>query len=624
MSDIISKQDEVAAKQTELDNQLGDAVKRKDYTAMNIALQAGANVNAANHRGASLLLQATQSKEEQMAKFLLANGADPAIADMQGVSPMIVASRNGSLALVKDLLAHGGDANAKDKNGSSALMESILGDHTDVAVHLIKNHAKVDQLSRMGSQALLFAAERKNLPVIEALLAAGADANCRDQYQLTPLIAVSWGAFDSKSEAGKEQAAIAQQKAKAQKKDAGDAPDTPAMLCAQALIAAGADVNAKGRSGLTALANASTTGVWALCHLLIDKGADVNVHSVEGPQGGYSPLMMAIAAKKPDLTDKILSRNGDINYKNSQKLRAVDMAIDHLAGVLLNPKATEERKLAARANFMSLIQAGGALDAQTPGEGLGIVHVAAVAGDMELLKMALGDAKAARVAAKGGQTALHLAIQFRKEKVVDALLASDTTDTNARDKEGHTPLHTLSFNPVPRALKEILDATPGARRAALIEKIHASSRSIATKLLARGANINAVDNEGWTPLLEAVRQNSMGDAGPDVKYIDFLLENGSDVTMRNKSSDHAALLAAKVGRIDLLEKFFARLEETGNQKMIKNFIVDSAWTAPEHYSMMDSYAKRSNGPRTRALTSTPWMTMGKKRSSSPRPPTPRN
>jgi ankyrin repeat protein len=583
--------DTTAQSQQDLDDALIQAFKKKDIAAMAAAVKNGANVNHVSMRGASMLLQATQNRHESLATWLLDNGADPSQGDLQGLTPMLVACRTGQQSLVKGFVERGNaDLNKADRLGSSPLMEALLGDHTETALYLIKKKAKIDQVTRMGSQALFIAAERKNAEVVRALLAAGANPNCRDTYDLTPLISASMGAFPNTDE-GREAQMKAQQLA-GKDKDVGDAPDTPAMLVAQALIDAGADVNAKGRSGLTALVNASISGVWALCHALIDKGADVNVHSVEGPQGGYSPLMMAIAAKKTDLANKILDRNGEINYKNSAGMRAVDIAITQLGAVLLNPKSTPEKKTSARENFLRIIQSGGDLDARSRPEGLGLVHVAALAGDLELLNMALGDPKASKVVAENGETAAHLAVQFRKEKALSALLDSPVVDVNAKDKQGHSPLHVLSFNPVPPVLQAMLQmAATQAIRDNLVATIHKSSRSLAKKLLEKGADINVQDNEGWTPLLEAVRQNASSDKGPNREYLDFLVENGADPSIRNKNSDHAALVTAKLGNQELTSVFFDIFRKSGQTDLIENFVVDSAWTAPEHFSLMENYGK---------------------------------
>ena len=65
-------------------------------------------------------------------------------------------------------------------------------------------------------------------------------------------------------------------------------------------------------------------------------------------------------------------------------------------------------------------------------------------------------------------------------------------------------------------------------------------------LIARGADVNIVGEEGVTPLMTAVMRN-------DVKSVNFLLKAGADVNKADFYSDTALMWAARTGHIKCLE-----------------------------------------------------------------------
>ena len=76
----------------------------------------------------------------------------------------------------------------------------------------------------------------------------------------------------------------------------------------QALLAKGADVNAKGRNGVTALMAASENGRRDVLQTLLAKGADVNAKTNDGAtalmaacQNGHSDVVQALLAVKAGL-----------------------------------------------------------------------------------------------------------------------------------------------------------------------------------------------------------------------------------------------------------------------------------------------------------------------------------
>ena len=101
------------------------------------------------------------------------------------------------------------------------------------------------------------------------------------------------------------------------------------------------------------------------------------------------------------------------------------------------------------------------------------------------------------------------AVRAGNSKEVARLLARPGADVAIRDKDGRTLLHNL--------VAELIKLTDSAK-VPLYECLEL--------LLAKGADINAGDNHGNSPLADAVKLG-------DVKTVEFLLKNGANVNTRD-------------------------------------------------------------------------------------------
>jgi len=83
-------------------------------------------------------------------------------------------------------------------------------------------------------------------------------------------------------------------------------------------IAAGADVNAKGKYGRTPLHYAASRGLKKIIELLIARGADVNTKIEVGDYKGQTPLDGAIQWNRTETADLLRKHGGKI----SEELKA--------------------------------------------------------------------------------------------------------------------------------------------------------------------------------------------------------------------------------------------------------------------------------------------------------------
>jgi len=281
------------------------------------------------------------------------------------------------------------------------------------------------------------------------------------------------------------------------------------------LLAKGADVNAMGRSGLTALMAAANA---AVAEALIAKGADVNV---KGPTG-LTALTHAISWNRIDVAQVLLARGADPNAKGisgSQVLR--DAAVRGQATVV-----------------RALLEKGADPNAKDDLGMTALLH--AVALSHSAVVEALLD-KGADPNAKDryGQPALLLAAERGDEAGVRALL-----------RKGADPKAIASFSPMGGT-----NADTALKRAAA-----KGSTGVVRALLDNGADIDAKGGSGETALMIAVK------AGREA-VVRLLLEKGADIDARNQAGQSALGIAEASRRTAIVQILLAKAAAgTGKEK----------------------------------------------------------
>lgn len=142
------------------DTLLLQAAKQNNVAAVKLLLASGANANAMNHQKRDLLNTAVSKKNAQMAELALKHGADPTlVTSVYEGSALIYATHQGEVEIVEMLIAAGAPLNRVNNLGWTALLEAtILGD---------------------GGP--------RHQRIVDALLTAGADASIKDRQGRTPL-----------------------------------------------------------------------------------------------------------------------------------------------------------------------------------------------------------------------------------------------------------------------------------------------------------------------------------------------------------------------------------------------------------------------------------------------------
>ena len=141
------------------------------------------------------LLDAVTAGDAVRVRALLAAGADCNARNGDGATVLMLAAYAGRLDLVEALIAAGADVNATDERGWGALMKAAYNadldrGFADVAQALIDAGANVEAPIGYGVRPLMLAAGYGETAVVETLLRAGADVLARNEGGLTALMMV--------------------------------------------------------------------------------------------------------------------------------------------------------------------------------------------------------------------------------------------------------------------------------------------------------------------------------------------------------------------------------------------------------------------------------------------------
>ena len=492
---------------------------------------------------ASSAAPATASEAEEVKRIQamirdspdLINSPDPKTQQ----TPLHEAAAKGQLIVAQFLLKNGADPNARRYSGFTPLHDAAMNGHKSMVELLLDHGANVQAVDNSGDTPLHKAAERGYVSVVESLLAHGAQVNAKDNSGCTPLHSAAGGGSRPVAELllahGADVNAIASQvptRVTGQRFN-GTALDVAVRLSDQPmvdlLLSKQANLTTTDASGDSPLAVAAAGGDLGIAEALLAKGADVNARNTGKEHPGWTPLHWAVEGNHKEMVALLLKHKADPNARIEDNygeagpgytplLIATARVFPDIVDVLLDSasadpnlgndnrspilNAMNNEDPAARLQMLkSLLQHGAAIETRDR-EGYTPLWLAAFRGDKDA--MALTTAQKADPNAKDshGRSALHIlgeTAQRRDVKPLMQLLLDAGADINARDPDGSTPLYLA---------------------------VKGDYREVAQFLLAHKADPNTKDKDGDTPLHLAVWRNQKA-------MVELLLANKADPNERN-------------------------------------------------------------------------------------------
>ena len=144
---------------------------------INFLVKHGANPNAKDLHGSTVLVQAIENGNLEIVKSLIKNGASVNKKNGGGWTALMRASHDGYFEIVKVLLENGANPNVRLKcdNGWTALMISCREGYIKIVKLLVENDANPNIKQYNGRTAFLEAATKKYFKIAVYLLKNGAE-----------------------------------------------------------------------------------------------------------------------------------------------------------------------------------------------------------------------------------------------------------------------------------------------------------------------------------------------------------------------------------------------------------------------------------------------------------------
>jgi ankyrin len=439
-------------------------------------------------------------------------------------------------AMLEFLLKRGANPDFSGPNFVyTPLVDAIRAEHPSDVVLLLKQGANSDLPDTDGFTPLQHAFLKGNQEIITTLLNAGVDLKRWNSRGLTPLhVAASMAEGD---------AAIVE--LMLQK---GANPSTPTR--------AGVEEIASKRSppGLQPLHLAAASGNLPVMRLLLKNGAALEART----DAGETPLHIA-AQNANGAVQALLEAGADATKKNSRGDMPLHAALRLPAsGRSANPFASPTRKEALTAliaksdvnargqqGLTPLLMALQAKDqvardllaAKGNTDPTSAIFDAAAQNDAaQLLTLIRERPYLASTVLPNGWTPLHMAALWNAPSSLNALLAAGA-NVNARDAQGASPLH--------RVMQEE-SASPAMRANAML-------------LIEKGADVNARSDyepyaspgNGWKEHLGDTPLNRAIVLG-DVELVTLILKKGTRLEARNEHRDTPLMVAVKTGKREMV------------------------------------------------------------------------
>jgi uncharacterized protein len=586
---------------------VADAAMRADTEAVRTLLKQGADVGAAQGDGMTALHWAAERGDAALADMLLYAGANVAAVTRVGqYTPLHLASKGGSVEVVRALLKAGASPAAKTTNtGVTALHLAAASGSAEVVKLLVERGADPNaKEAEWGQTPLMFAAALNRVDAITALMAGQADPSVTTRaidvaFQLQMDRAaterqrkiIEAAGVPKGREASPSQVAAAVHAARelyrsgkippAEKKE--ENPNAPSAANNFDPEEINPPVQTKG--GLTALLHASRQGNLEAARALLDGGADINQLSAGD---ATTPLLMATINGQFDMAMFLIERGADVNLAASGNGVAPLWAAINTQWQprtrFPQPQQMEKQKATYLDVARALLENGANPNARLISHPWYLVYSGCGNRNCGLADTS-GSTAFWRAAYATDLDAMRLLVEYGVDPNIQTIAPQQAV---RRGPPPGTPAGTTAsvpgaggpVAPTPAATQERFTAPAVAYGGPGAAAIHAASgveygegfagnahrhapdawlASVKYLVEELGADVNARDNDGYTPLHHAAARG-------DNELIMYLVSKGADVTAVARSGQTTADMAnGPVQRVSPIPATVALLEKLGSK-----------------------------------------------------------
>ena len=512
--DLLNRGTSVQVRDLEQNSTLHLAAANRDDSMFRLLLERGANAKATSHEKTTVLMAAVKSGLELAVKLLLEQGLDANLTDCTFRTALQIAAMQGDRDTAQCLLVHGADihaakATASSADGKTPLHLACEHGHKALVQLFLSRGADPNVVDHAGLTSLHHAAIKGHIYIIELLCESKAILEAKSLHKVTSLhLAV----LEGKTEAAK------------------------------VLLNAGAEIEASDEDNRKPLHKAALTGNEQTVALLLDNGACMDVID----KAGLTSLMVATSHGHDNVVRLLLQRgarihadlchdNGYLPFAHSENFEpmlAVERGHSRVLQTLLDnrPSIANVRSFLGRtlfhyiqrveardkewnvSNHKAIIQLlfDQALDINVRDD-LGMTPLLqAISRKVEPAVVRFLIHRGADIHAKDpfGDTTLTCAMKHGKQEATALLLIAEGVDLFATSDSGNVAAQSASKYKMHNLKNVILSKTVAGCDQRGNTSLHAMAMQGDFEgvklLLEQGADVNATNNQHFTPLHYAV------------------------------------------------------------------------------------------------------------------------
>uniref|UniRef100_A0A1I7TBT6 ANK_REP_REGION domain-containing protein n=1 Tax=Caenorhabditis tropicalis TaxID=1561998 RepID=A0A1I7TBT6_9PELO len=522
------------------------AARSGSLEAVRTAIAAGCdNANVQNLVGRTPLHEVAEVGDQGMLKIMFKLRADANIHDKEDKTPVHVAAERGDTQMVESLIdKFGGSLKARTRDGSTLLHIAACSGHTSTALAFLKRGVPLMMPNKKGALGLHSAAAAGFNEVVKMLISRGTNVDVRTRDNYTALhVAVQSGkasVVETLLGSGADIHVKGGELGQTALHIAASLNGPESRDCAMMLLKSGGQPDVAQMDGETCLHIAARNGnkeimrypsevtvdLNIFLRLLLNENADSQICS----KIGETPLQVAAKSCNFEAASMILKHLSEILSPEQLKEHVNHRTVDgftalHYAAEIEHRQLHFPGEDAKLVNL--LIDYGGMVEMPSLNANETAMHMAARSGNQAVL-LAMHHARI-DVFDEMGRTALHLAAYNGHLSIVHLLLQHKAF-VNSKSKTGEAPLHLAAQNGHVKVVNVLVQDHGASLEAITLDNqtaLHFAAKfgqlAVSQTLLALGANPNARDDKGQTPLHLAAENDF-----PDVVKLFLKMRNNNN------------------------------------------------------------------------------------------------